>query len=84
MIKDTYASNANDVFDKFGRYLKKNIFNIPKDMVLPEDRPHLKPEAKGYNGQRLQSDLKSLEATRQEVVNVKYRKAVLKVIENYP
>ena len=41
LIKDTYASNANDVFDKFGRYLKKNIFTIPSNTVLPEDRSHL-------------------------------------------
>ena len=46
-------------------------------MVLPEDRPHLKPECKGYNGQKLQEDLKSIENMRQEVANVKYRKAVL-------
>ena len=41
LIKDTYVSNANDVFDKFGRYLKKNIFTIPSNTVLPEDRSHL-------------------------------------------
>jgi len=77
IIKDTYASNANDVFDKFGRYLKKNIFTIPKNVVLPEDRPHLQQEAKNYNGQKLESDLKAFEEMKQEVSNVKYRRAVL-------
>jgi len=77
LIKDTYVSNANDVFDKFGRYLKKNIFTIPSNTVLPEDRSHLQPEGKSYNGQKLESDLKSFEEMKQEVSNVKYRKAVL-------
>jgi len=77
VIKDAYSSHTNDVLDKFGRYLKKNIFTIPSNTALPEDRPHINPETRGYNGQWLESDLKSLEEMRQEVSNVKYRKAVL-------
>jgi len=77
VIKDSYSSHTNDVLDKFGRYLKKNIFTIPSNITLPEDRPHINPESRGYNGQWLESDLKSLEDMRQEVSNVKYRKAVL-------
>jgi len=77
VIKDSYSSHTNDVLDKFGRYLKKNILAIPCNIALPEDRPHINPETKSYNGQRLESDLKALEAMRQEVSNVKYRKAVL-------
>ena len=36
-----------------------------------------RPEGKNYNGQKLESDLKSFEEMKQEVSNVKYRKAVL-------
>lgn len=78
VIKDTYTSHANDVFNKFGHYLKKNIFAIPSNIILPEDSPHLKPETKGYNGDKLESDLKDFEEKIQEVSNVKYRIAALK------
>ena len=37
-IKETYISQAEEVFEKFGRYLKKNIFLIPPNVVLPEDK----------------------------------------------
>ena len=37
-IKETYISQAEEVFEKFRRYLKKNIFLIPPNVVLPEDR----------------------------------------------
>jgi len=77
LIKDNYASHTTEVFEKFGRYLKGNIFTIPRHIALPEDRPHLGPDAKNYNGQKLESDLKTLDEMRQEVSNVKYRKSVL-------
>jgi len=77
LIKDAYQTNAEEVFDKFGRYVKKNIFSIPSGVVLPEDRPHLDPEAKGYTGVKLQEDLKDFESMKQEVINAKYRKCVL-------
>jgi len=78
LIKDAYATNINEVYEKFGRYLKKNIFQIPPDVVLPEDRPHLNQDvAKGYNGQSLQNDLKEFEDMRQRVTHAKYQKAVL-------
>ena len=77
LIKDNYASHTTEVFDKFGRYLKGNIFTIPRNIALPEDRPHLAPDAKNYNGAKLESDLKTLDEMRQEVSNVKYRKSVL-------
>ena len=77
MIKDAYQSSTEEVFDKFGRYVRKNIFQIPPDVVLPEDRPHLDPEAQGYNGMKLQEDLKDFETIKQEVINAKYRKSVL-------
>ena len=37
-IKNAYVSQAEEVFEKFGRYLKKNIFLIPPNVVLPEDK----------------------------------------------
>ena len=37
-IKEFYVSQTEEVFEKFGRYLKKNIFLIPPNVVLPEDR----------------------------------------------
>ena len=77
LIKDAYQSSTEEVFDKFGRYVKKNIIQIPPDVVLPEDRPHLDPEAKGYSGMKLQEDLKDFESIKQEVINAKYRKSVL-------
>ena len=73
VIKDSYGSHTNDVFDKFGHYLKKNIFKIPKNVCLPEDRPHLNPAAKGYNGQKLEKDLNEFEGMMKEVSNYKYR-----------
>jgi len=51
-IKSTYTSNTEEVLNKFGRYLKKNILDIPSNIVLPEDRPHIEPESKNYNGQK--------------------------------
>jgi len=77
LIKDAYQNNAEEVFDKFGRYVKKNIIQIPPDIVLPEDRAHLDPEAKGYSGMKLQEDLKDFENIKQEVINARYRKSVL-------
>ena len=77
MIKDAYQTNTEEVFDKFGRYVKKNIFQIPPNVVLPEDRPHLDPEAKHYSGMKLQEDLKDFESMKQDVINAKYRKCVL-------
>lgn len=65
------------MFDKLGRYLKKNIINVPKNVVLPEDRPHLDPEAKNYKKENLEGDLKQFDDLRQEVVNTRYRKTVL-------
>ena len=38
---------------------------------------HSRQEAKSYNGQKLESDLKAFEEMKQEVSNVKYRRAVL-------
>jgi len=82
-IKDNYTSQADEIFEKFGRYLKKNIFLIPSNIVLPEDRPHLDPESKNYNGNKLQEDLKKIQNMRQETLNAKYRKAILKAkLEN--
>jgi hypothetical protein len=77
LIKDAYSSHASEVFDKLGRYLKKNIINVPKNVVLPEDRPHLDPEAKNYKKENLEGDLKQFDDLRQEVVNTRYRKTVL-------
>ena len=37
-IKNAYVSQAEEVFEKFGRYVKKNIFLIPPNVVLPEDK----------------------------------------------
>jgi len=77
LIKDAYQTNTEEVFDKLGRYVKKNIFQIPPGIVLPEDRPHLDPEAKNYSGMKLQEDLKDFESMKQDVINAKYRKCVL-------
>merc|ERR1712080_793710 len=71
------GTNINEVYEKFGRYLKKNILQIPPDIALPEDRPHLNPKAKGYNGQGLQNDLKDFDDLRQKVTHAKYQQAVL-------
>ena len=73
VIKGTYESHTTEVFDKFACYLKKNIFNIPKDVTLPEDRPHLTSEAKRYNGQELEKELKELEKMIKEVTDYMYR-----------
>merc|ERR1711944_374527 len=56
-IKNAYVSQAEEVFEKFGRYLKKNIFLIPPNVVLPEDKAHLDPKAKNYNGTSVQSQI---------------------------
>ena len=77
-IKSTYTSNTEEVLNKFGRYLKKNIFDIPLNIVLPEDRPHIEPESKNYNGQKIQEDLAQTKNLRQEILNARYRKAILK------
>ena len=77
-IKSTYASNTEEVFLKFGIYLKKNIFAIPSNIVLPEDQPHIEPEGKNYNAQKVQEDLAQTKNLHQEILNAKYRKAVLK------
>jgi len=77
-IKSTYTSNTEEVFDKFGRYLKKNIFAIPSNIVLPEDRPHIEPEGKNYNAHKIQEDLAQTKNLRQEILNARYRKAILK------
>ena len=77
-IKSTYASNTEEIFYKFGMYLKKNIFAIPSNIVLPEDQPHIEPEGKNYNSQKVQEDLRHTKNLHQEILNAKYRKAVLK------
>ena len=77
-IKSTYTSNTEEVFDKFGRYLKKNILAIPSNIVLPEDRPHIESEGKNYNGQKIQDDLAQTKNLRQDILNARYRKAILK------
>jgi len=77
-IKSTYTSNTEEVLNKFGRYLKKNILDIPSNIVLPEDRPHIEPESKNYNGQKIQEDLAQTKNLRQEILNARYRKAILK------
>merc|ERR1711976_48279 len=77
-IKNAYVSQAEEVFEKFGRYLKKNIFLIPPNVVLPEDKAHLDPKAKNYNGTSVQNDLNQMKNLRQEIVNAKYQKSSVK------
>ena len=76
LIKDAYVSQSSDVFDKLGRFMKKNILHIPQDINLPEDRPHI--SGRNYSGEKLTEDLKKFEDFKKEVANLKYRKSVLK------
>ncbi len=75
VIKNTYDCHANEVLEKFGRYVKKNLLSIPKDIVLPEDKVHL-TNAK-YNGDDFTQDMMQFDHLRKEVSNAKYTKAVL-------
>ncbi len=78
VIKDNYSCHANEVMEKLGRYLKKNMLSIPKEVVLPEDRVRLTNESsKKYMGDDLNQDLMQFEHLRLEVNNAKYTKAVL-------
>ena len=77
-IKSTYVSNTEEIFYKFGKYLKKNILAIPSDIVLPEDHPHIEPEGRNYNSHQLQEDLAQTKKLHQEILNAMYQKAVLK------
>ena len=77
-IKSTYESNTEEIFYKFGKYLKKNILAIPSNIVLPEDYPHIEPEGRNYNSHQLQEDLAQTKKLHQEILNAKYQKAVLK------
>ena len=77
-IKSTYVSNTEEIFYKFGKYLKKNILAIPSNIVLPEDHPHIEPEGRNYNSHQLQEDLAQTKKLHQEILNAMYQKAVLK------
>lgn len=77
IIKEAYVSQANEVCDKFGRYIRKNILAIPQNVVLPEDRPHINPEAKEYSGKSLREDLQNISDVKREILNAKYSKAIL-------
>ena len=77
-IKSTCVSNTEEIFYKFGKYLKKNILAIPSNIVLPEDYPHIEPEGRNYNSHQLQEDLAQTKKLHQEILNAKYQEAVLK------
>lgn len=76
VISDQYNGHTNEILEKFGRYIKKNILYVKKHIVLPEDRIHLKVDEK-FDGSKLEDGIQNFDNLRQKVRSAKYKKAVL-------
>jgi len=93
VIKNRYIVSTEKVLDNFSRYVKKNIFFIPKNIVLPEDRVTLKrtenkqcqdlsngtnmQSEELYTGDDLLESIKGFERQCKSIKNTKYKEAVL-------
>ena len=94
VIKNRYVESTEKNLDKFSRYVKKNIFFIPKNNVLPEDRVSAKrSEIKQsqdssnatdiqidelYTGDDMIESIKGFERQCKSIKNSKYKEAVLR------
>jgi len=94
VIKNRYVVSTEKILDNFSRYVKKNIFFIPKNNVLPEDRVSaIRSEQKQsqdssnatdiqieelYTGDDLIESIKGFERQCKNVKNLKYKEAVLR------
>jgi len=94
VIKNRYVVSTEKILDNFSRYVKKNIFFIPKNTVLPEDRVSaIRSEQKQsqdssnatdiqieelYTGDDLIESIKGFERQCKNVKNLKYKEAVLR------
>ena len=94
VIKNRYVVDTEKILDKFSRYVKKNIFFIPKNNVLPEDRVSAKrSEIKQsqdssnatdiqidelYTGDDMIESIKGFERQCKSIKNSKYKEAVLR------
>lgn len=94
VIKNRYVVSTEKILDNFSRYVKKNIFFVPKNNVLPEDRVSAKgtdirqsqdtsngadiPSTELYTGDDLIESVKGFERQCKNVKNSKYKEAVLR------
>ena len=94
VIKNRYTVSTEKILDNFSRYVKKNIFFIPKGSVLPEDRVSAKTSdnklcqdsSSGtdiqveelYSGDDLIESIKGFERQCKNINNSKYKEAVLR------
>ncbi len=45
-IHDRYVESAEEIYFKFGRFIKENLLCVPANVCLPTDAPHdLWPQA---------------------------------------
>ncbi|KAI0208679.1 MIS12 kinetochore complex component [Lamellibrachia satsuma] len=87
VVTDTELQQASEViiprlsntiakaFDKLETYLFTNIFHIPENVLLPEDRPHAKYSYTEEEEKALDHDIKELQ---EKMVTAKYMNACLK------
>lgn len=94
VIKNRYVVSTEKILDNFSRYVKKNIFFIPKNNVLPEDRVSAKRSEKMqsqdssnatdiqidelYTGDDMIESIKGFERQCKSIKNLKYKEAVLR------
>ena len=94
VIKNRYVVSTEKILDNFSRYVKKNIFFIPKNNILPEDRVSAKRSEKMqsqdssnatdiqidelYTGDDMIESIKGFERQCKSIKNLKYKEAVLR------
>ncbi|XP_058951376.1 protein MIS12 homolog [Pocillopora verrucosa] len=93
MIKGFYKS-IDAAFDRFEVYVKNNIFKIPANILLPEDKVHHKHQCTVEDEKQIDEELKELErkikaakyvnaALRQEVKDLDSAQEQLDNFENH-
>lgn len=74
MIKNFYKS-IDAAFDRFEVYVKNNIFKIPANILLPEDKVHHEHQYTAEDKKQIDEELKELE---RKIKAAKYVNAALK------
>lgn len=77
-LEERCIESTEDIyFKKFGRYVRENIFNIPKHVILPEDKVHCEAGKENLNSKDFDAAKTRFEALCSNIKDHKFMKAAL-------